>query len=317
MSGSRKKSHAHRGSTSQKPRKATARDWISGARLRTLPLAVSPILVGAGAAAAESAFSLPLTLLCLTIALALQIGVNYSNDYSDGIRGTDDYRVGPARLTGSGAADPKRVLSVALAFFALAAAAGLIIVFVTAQWWMLAVGALAIVAAWFYTGGKRPYGYAGLGELMVFIFFGLVATVGTTYVQLGAVTQASWFGAVGVGLIACAVLVVNNIRDIPTDTQAGKKTLAVLIGTKRSVALFVFLLLMPFFIAAALAIIYPVAWFAMFALLLALPACLITMTAKSAGEYILALKLASFTSLAYAVFISLALFVGPQLSQNL
>lgn len=317
MSGTNKKSRAHHGSTSHKPRQATARDWISGARLRTLPLAVSPVLVGAGAAAAESAFSLPLSLLCLTIALALQIGVNYSNDYSDGIRGTDDFRVGPARLTGSGAANPKKVLAVALAFFALAAVAGLIIVLVTAQWWMIAVGALAIVAAWFYTGGKRPYGYAGLGELMVFIFFGLVATAGTTYVQLGSLTQASWFGAVGVGLIACAVLVVNNIRDIPTDTQAGKKTLAVLMGSKRSVALFVFLLLVPFLIAASLAIVYPVAWFAMFALLLALPACLITMTAKSPGEYILALKLASFTSLAYAVFISLALFVGPQLSQSL
>ena len=317
MSGNNKKSRAHHGSTSHKPRQATARDWISGARLRTLPLAVSPVLVGAGAAAAESGFSLALSLLCLTIALALQIGVNYSNDYSDGIRGTDDFRVGPARLTGSGAANPKKVLAVALAFFALAAVAGLIIVLITAQWWMIAVGALAIVAAWFYTGGKRPYGYAGLGELMVFVFFGLVATAGTTYVQLGSVTQASWFGAVGVGLIACAVLVVNNIRDIPTDTQAGKKTLAVLMGSTRSIALFVFLLLVPFLIAAALAIVYPVAWFAMFALLLALPACLITMTAKSPGEYILALKLASLTSLAYAVFISLALFVGPQLSQNL
>lgn len=317
MSGSNKKSRAHHGSISRKPRKATARDWISGARLRTLPLAVSPVLVGAGAAAADSAFSLPLSLLCLTIALALQIGVNYSNDYSDGIRGTDDYRVGPARLTGSGAADPKKVLSVALAFFGLAAMAGLVIVIVTAQWWMLAVGALAIAAAWFYTGGKRPYGYAGLGELMVFIFFGLVATLGTTYVQLGAVNQASWFGAVGVGLIACAVLVVNNIRDIDTDTQAGKRTLAVVLGTGRSVALFIFLLLLPFLIAASLAIVYPVAWFTMFALLLALPACLITMTAKSPSEYILALKLASFTSLAYGAIISMALFVGPQLSQSL
>lgn len=315
MSGSQKKSRAHHGSTSHKPRKATVSDWISGARLRTLPLAVSPVLVGAGAAAADSAFSLPLSLLCLAIALALQIGVNYSNDYSDGIRGTDDYRVGPARLTGSGAADPKKVLSVALAFFGLAAVAGLIIVIVTAQWWMLVVGALAIAAAWFYTGGKRPYGYAGLGELMVFIFFGLVATLGTTYVQLGTVNQASWFGAVGVGLIACAVLVVNNIRDITTDTQAGKRTLAVVLGAGRSVALFIFLLLVPFLIAAALAIVYPVAWFTMFALLLALPACLITMTAKSPGEYILALKLASFTSLGYGAIISLAFFVGPQLSQ--
>ena len=256
-------------------------------------------------------------LLALAVALFLQIGVNYANDYSDGIRGTDEFRVGPLRLTGSKSVRPELVKYAAFAFFGLAALAGLAIVAITGFWWLLAVGAAAIVAAWFYTGGNRPYGYAGLGELMVFIFFGLVATAGTTYVQLGSVTQASWFGAVGVGLIACAVLVVNNIRDIPTDTQAGKKTLAVLMGSTRSIALFVFLLLVPFLIAAALAIVYPVAWFAMFALLLALPACLITMTAKSPGEYILALKLASLTSLAYAVFISLALFVGPQLSQNL
>lgn len=309
MSQSRRKS--------TKPRRATAQDWIAGARVRTLPLAVSPVLVGAGAAATEGGFSLPLTLLCLTTAVALQIGVNFSNDYSDGIRGTDDYRVGPARLTGSGAAAPQKVLFVALAFYALAALAGLIIVLLTQHWWMLGVGALAIIAAWFYTGGKHPYGYAGLGELMVFVFFGLVATVGTTYIQLGSVNQAAWFGAVGVGLIACAVLMVNNIRDIPTDTKAGKKTLAVLMGAKWSVAFFVFFLLTPFFIVAALAIVYPVAWYAMFALLLALPACLITMTSTSAGEYILALKLTSFTSLAYAVFISLAFFIGPLLPQNL
>lgn len=317
MSGSSNKSKQHHGATKHTPRKATPRNWISGARLRTLPLAVSPVLVGAGAAAAESAFSLTLSLLCLVIALALQIGVNYSNDYSDGIRGTDDYRVGPARLTGSGSAKPKHVLAVALAFFALAALAGVVIVIFTAQWWMLVVGALAIVAAWFYTGGKRPYGYAGLGEVMVFIFFGLVATLGTTYVQLGSLSQASWFGAVGVGLIACAVLVVNNIRDIATDTQAGKRTLAVIMGQRGSVVLFVILLLVPFLIAASLAIVYPIAWFAMFALLLALPACLITMTAKSPAEYILALKLASFTSLGWSAIISLALFAGPQLSQNL
>lgn len=311
----RKHQHRRPGTPPHESRKARARDWIEGARLRTLPLAVAPVLIGAGAAFTEGAFSIELSILCLVIALALQIGVNYSNDYSDGIRGTDDFRVGPARLTGSGAAEAKHVLAVALSFFGLAAIAGLIIVIVTAQWWLIAVGAVAILAAWFYTGGKRPYGYAGLGEVMVFLFFGLVATVGTTYVQLGSVNQASLFGAVGIGLIACAVLVVNNIRDIATDTQAGKRTLAVIMGRGRSVALFCVLLLAPFVIAIALAIVYPAAWFSLFALLLVLPACLIAITAKSPAEYILALKLASFTGLAYGLFIAWAFVVGPQLSQ--
>lgn len=312
---SKKPQHRRPGTPPHESRKARARDWIEGARLRTLPLAVAPVLIGAGAAFTEGAFSLGLSILCLVIALALQIGVNYSNDYSDGIRGTDDYRVGPARLTGSGMANPRHVLVVALSFFALAALAGLIIVFITTQWWMLLVGAIAILAAWFYTGGKRPYGYAGLGEVMVFIFFGLVATVGTTYVQLGSVNQASLFGAVGIGFIACAVLVVNNIRDIDTDTKAGKRTLAVMMGRGRSVALFCFLLLAPFAIAAALAIVYPAAWYSFFALLLVLPACLIAITAKSPKEYILALKLSSFAGLAYGAFIALAFVVGPLLSQ--
>ena len=190
-----KTSKKHHGSTSHKPRKATAADWISGARIRTLPLAFAPVAIGSGAAALTDQFKAPVALLCLVVALALQIGVNYSNDYSDGIRGTDNYRVGPARLTGSGAADPKKVLAVALAFFALSAVAGVIIVILTSAWWMLAIGAVAIVGAWFYTGGRRPYGYAGLGEVMVFIFFGLVATVGTTYVQTGTLSQESLIGA--------------------------------------------------------------------------------------------------------------------------
>ncbi|MFA9277505.1 MAG: 1,4-dihydroxy-2-naphthoate polyprenyltransferase, partial [Rhodoluna sp.] len=229
-----KTSNKHHGSVSHKPRKATAADWISGARIRTLPLAFAPVAIGSGAASITEQFNAPVALLCLVVALALQIGVNYSNDYSDGVRGTDDYRVGPARLTGSGAADPKKVLAVALAFFALSGFAGIVIVVLTSAWWMLAVGAVAIVAAWFYTGGRRPYGYAGLGEVMVFIFFGLVATLGTTYVQTGTFSQESLLGGIGIGLISCAVLVVNNIRDIATDTLAGKKTLAVRMGRTAS-----------------------------------------------------------------------------------
>lgn len=287
---------------------ATARDWIDGARVRTLPLAFAPVAIGSGAAAVSDQFNALIAALCLVVALALQIGVNYSNDYSDGIRGTDDFRVGPARLTGSGAAHPKRVLAVAFAFFGLSAVAGVAIVVLTGMWWFLIVGAVAIVAAWYYTGGKRPYGYAGLGEVMVFIFFGLVATVGTTFVQTAAFSQESLLGGIGIGFIACAVLVVNNIRDISTDTLAGKKTLAVRMGRTPSAVLFAFLMLLPFVIVMYLALFYSVMYFTLFGLLLALPAVLITFTAKSPKEYILALKLSSFTGLVYGLGVAWGFF---------
>ncbi len=303
-----KTSKKHKGSVSHKPRKATAADWISGARIRTLPLAFAPVAIGSGAAALTDQFNAPVALLCLVVALALQIGVNYSNDYSDGIRGTDDFRVGPARLTGSGAASPKKVLAVALSFFALSAVAGVVIVFLTGAWWMLAIGAVAIVAAWFYTGGRRPYGYAGLGEVMVFIFFGLVATLGTTYVQTGTFSQESLFGGVGIGLISCAVLVVNNIRDIATDTQAGKKTLAVRMGRTPSAVLFCILMLIPFGIIIYVGLFYTAALLTLFALLAALPACLITVMGKTPQEYILALKLSSLTGLLYGLGLAFAFF---------
>jgi 1,4-dihydroxy-2-naphthoate octaprenyltransferase len=303
-----KTSKKHKGSVSHKPRKATAADWISGARIRTLPLAFAPVAIGSGAAALTDQFNAPVALLCLVVAVALQIGVNYSNDYSDGIRGTDDFRVGPARLTGSGAASPKKVLAVALSFFALSAVAGVVIVFLTGAWWMLAIGAVAIVAAWFYTGGRRPYGYAGLGEVMVFIFFGLVATLGTTYVQTGTFSQESLFGGVGIGLISCAVLVVNNIRDIATDTQAGKKTLAVRMGRTPSAVLFCILMLIPFGIVIYVGLFYTAALLTLFALLAALPACLITVMGKTPQEYILALKLSSLTGLLYGLGLAFAFF---------
>ncbi len=303
-----KTSKKHHGSVSHKPRKATAADWISGARIRTLPLAFAPVAIGSGAASITDQFNAPVALLCLVVALALQIGVNYSNDYSDGVRGTDDYRVGPARLTGSGAADPKKVLAVALAFFALSGVAGIVIVVLTSAWWMLAVGAVAIVAAWFYTGGRRPYGYAGLGEVMVFIFFGLVATLGTTYVQTGTFSQESLLGGIGIGLISCAVLVVNNIRDIATDTLAGKKTLAVRMGRTPSAVLFCILMMIPFGIVIYLGLFYSAALLTLFALLAALPACLITVMAKTPQEYILALKLSSLTGLLYGLGLAFAFF---------
>lgn len=291
------------------PRAATIGDWIGAARLRTLPLAVSPVLVGTGAAnLGAEPFHWVIALFCLVVAVCLQIGVNFANDYSDGIRGTDDHRVGPARLTASRRAKPRTVLIVALVFFALAGLAGLALVIRTQQWWMLAVGAACIVAAWFYTGGKRPYGYAGLGEVFVFVFFGLVATLGTTWVQSFTLPQEAWFGAVGIGLLACAVLLANNLRDIDQDRVAGKRTLTVRIGKRATQVLYTLLVLIPFGIAAFLALFYPIAWLTLMALLAALPAILIVWTYRAPRELVIALALTSLTSLAYGGFLFWAFF---------
>jgi 1,4-dihydroxy-2-naphthoate polyprenyltransferase len=300
----------HQHSAPPKPAPATARDWIGAARLRTLPLAVSPVLVGTGAALLGAAeFHGVIALFCLVVSVSLQIGVNYANDYSDGIRGTDDHRVGPARLTGSRKAKPRTVLTVALVFFAIAAIAGLAIVIRTQQWWMLLVGAAAIVAAWFYTGGKRPYGYHALGEVFVFVFFGLVATLGTTWVQAQALPQEAWFGAIGVGLYACAVLLANNLRDIDQDRLAGKRTLSVLIGKRATQVVFTVFVLAPIGIGVFLALVYPIAWITLMVLLLAGPAILIVWTFRQPRELVVALALTSFASLAYSALLLWA-FVG-------
>ena len=306
--GNPQKAHAAR--DPRPVQKATARDWVGAARLRTLPLAVTPILIGTGAAIlVVDVFHWVIALFCLIVSVSLQIGVNFANDYSDGVRGTDDFRVGPARLTASRKARPKTVLIVALAFFAISALAGLAITIRTQQWWFLAVGAVCIVAAWFYTGGKRPYGYAGLGELFVFVFFGLVATLGTTWVQAFALPQEAWFGAVGAGLLACAVLLANNLRDIDQDRAAGKRTLTVLIGRTATRIVFTLFVLLPFAIAAFLALFYPIAWLSLLALLAALPAILIVWTYRKPGELVVALALTSLTSLAYGAALMWA-FIG-------
>ncbi len=287
--------------------KATLGDWIAGARLQTLSLAIAPVALGTAAA-----YVLPheedgpgwhwlRALLCLAVAVCLQIGVNFANDYSDGVRGTDKHRVGPSRLTGSGAAKPRTVLTVALVFFALAAAAGVVIVVRTEIWWLLAVGAACILAAWFYTGGKRPYGYYGLGELFVFVFFGIVATAGTTFVLADTVTLDSWIAGAAIGFIACAVLMVNNIRDIAQDRVAGKRTLATLLGDRASRIAFVVLLALPFVGLVYFVAFYQNAYLVYFALLAAVPAAIITLTARTPGELVLALRLTSLTALAYGL----------------
>jgi 1,4-dihydroxy-2-naphthoate polyprenyltransferase len=221
-----------------KPR-PTALQWAAAARPRTLPAAISPVVAATGIAAYEGGFALVPALLALVVALALQIGVNYANAYSDGIRGTDSVRVGPLRLVGSGLARPAAVRAAAFASFGVAALAGLVLVIITRHWWLLAVGVACVLAAWYYTGGKRPYGYRGLGELFVFVFFGLVATCGTGYVQTGRVSLALVAAAVGIGAFACAILVVNNLRDIDGDRAVGKRTLATRLGYRGTRALYV------------------------------------------------------------------------------
>ena len=283
--------------------------WVEGARLRTLPLAIAPVAIGAGAADSVQSFDLTLTLLALAVALFLQIGVNYANDYSDGIRGTDDYRVGPLRLTGSKSVKPEAVKLAAFAFFGLAAASGLAIVLITGMFWLIAVGIAAIIAAWFYTGGKSPYGYAGLGELAVFVFFGLVATIGTTYVQVGFIEFNAVLGGIASGLFASAVLMVNNLRDIDTDKLASKKTLAVMLGKKFATGLFLAMIWTPFAILGFFTLLYPATLMGFLSLLLVAPATLIVLTAKTARELILVLKLTSFAALAYALALAAGLFI--------
>lgn len=223
--------------------RATCADWVEGARPRTLPAAISPVVAGTGAAVYAVGFVWWKAVLALVVSLALQVGVNYANDYSDGIRGTDTDRVGPLRLVGSGLAAPGQVKGAAFASFAVAGMAGLVLA-ATSSWWLLVVGAAAIVAAWFYTGGSHPYGYHGLGELFVFVFFGLVAVVGTAFVQTGAITSDAVLTGCGIGALACAILVANNLRDIPTDLAEGKRTLAVALGDGPSRRLWAGLLLL-------------------------------------------------------------------------
>jgi len=283
--------------------------WVEGARLRTLPLAIAPIALGAGTASSLDRFDLGLTLLALLVALALQVGVNYANDYSDGIRGTDENRVGPLRLTGSGSKKPEAVRLAAFAFFGLAALAGLVIVLITGFYALLLVGIFAIVAAWFYTGGKNPYGYAGFGELAVFVFFGLVATVGTNFIQTGLIDPLAVLVGGAYGLYASAVLMVNNIRDIETDKKSGKNTLAVMMGKKAASRVFILMLWLPVALNFLLIFIYPATLLGMLNLLLVLPATLIALDGRSAKELITALKLTSFAGLGFGVLVGYGIHV--------
>lgn len=213
---------------------ATPRQWWEGARPRTLPAAFAPVAIGAGLGAHAGAFDAVRVLLALGVAVLLQVGVNFANDYSDGIRGTDAVRVGPVRLVGQQLASPRAVRTAAILCLVGAAVLGLVLVALTRQWWLIGVGAACIAAAWLYTGGSRPYGYAGLGEVFVFVFFGPVPVIGTAYVQTLTITSTDVLASLGIGMLICAILVTNNLRDIPGDIQAGKRTLAVRLGDERT-----------------------------------------------------------------------------------
>lgn len=287
---------------------ATTAEWVNGARPRTLFMALAPVAAGTGVAAEASEAKVGPALLALVVALALQIGVNYANDYSDGVRGTDADRVGPQRLVGSGAAPPKAVLGAALASFAVAGGAGLALAALS-SWWLVAVGLVSIGAAWAYTGTSKPYGYRALGEVAVFVFFGLVAVVGTAFVQLDHVTALAVSVAVPVGMLACALLVANNVRDIPGDTVVGKRTLAVRLGEKNSRLLYAVLVLVPFawvaFVAVSVFSFWPL--LAFLAAPLVVVALRPVLTGATGPALIPTLQHTGQLTLAYSVLLGLGL----------
>lgn len=289
---------------------ATPAEWFEGARLRTWSASIAPVLVGSGAAAAADRFVWWKALLALVVSVAIQVGCNYANDYSDGIRGTDDQRVGPLRLVGSGVATPTAVRSAAFVCFAVAAVAGLVLA-ITSAIWLIAVGAVAIAAAWFYTGGNRPYGYRALGEVSVFVFFGIVAVVGTTFVQVGGITWPSVAGAIAVGALTCSLLVANNVRDIPTDAESGKRTLAVVMGDGPSRQFYVALQALGYVAVVVLAVTTSL-WvlLALLALPLAIRPARIMLSGITGRALIPVLKDTGVSELAFAVLLTVGLVLA-------
>jgi len=292
---------------------ATFSQWAEGARPRTLPAAVAPVLVGTGAASALGNANLAFALLALLVSLSIQVGVNYANDYSDGIRGTDQDRVGPVRLVGQGLANADNVKLAAILSFAGAALFGLALVALSGAFVLLLAGAAAIAAAWYYTGGRRPYGYSGLGEVFVFVFFGLVATLGTTFTQAGSISPASVAGAVGVGAIAAAILVANNLRDIPTDRSHGKRTLAVRLGERWTRALYAGLLALALAAVLTTGLIDATSFVALLSFALAFPLLRRVLGGALGEDLVPVLTGTGRFELVYATLLALGLGAAPHL----
>ena len=289
---------------------ATLSQWVAGARLRTLPIVIAPVVIGTAAAVGESGeFKWFRFILALLVGLLLQVGVNYSNDYSDGIRGTDDERVGPLRLTGSKLAEPKQVRNAAFGCFALAAVFGLVLVIMSAAWPLLLVGVAAIFAAWGYTGGKNPYGYRGLGDIYVFIFFGLVATLGTTFTQINQLTWASLAGAVGTGLIGCALLMANNVRDIPTDKEVGKITMAVRLGEHNARLSYVLMLTLAIVLPLLVTGTYHWMWLVLITLLPAFGPARVMLREPALNKLVVVLKQTGIVNIVYALAFTAAILL--------
>ena len=288
--------------------RASVGQWVEGARPRTLPAAVAPVVAATGVAAYERGADLLLAALALVVALALQVGVNFANDYSDGIRGTDADRVGPLRLVGSGLARPTVVRAAAFVSFGVAAVAGLVVVLLTGHWWLLAVGAASVLAAWYYTGGRRPYGYRGLGEAFVFVFFGLVAVGGTGYVQTGRLTLALLLTGIWVGALTTAILVANNLRDLRGDALSGKLTLATRLGDRRTRSCYVALVAVGALgLAGVAAFTTPWALLGLLPLLLLVRPCLAVLSGSGGRDLIAVLKMTGTAELLAAVVSAAAL----------
>lgn len=290
---------------------ATVAQWIEGARLRTLPLAAAPIIAGSAAAYEVNEFRPGRAVLAFLVAFFLQVGVNYANDYSDGVKGTDEVRVGPLRLVGSGVAQPHQVKMAAFLCFGLAGVSGLGLIVLSQQWWFLAIGASAVLAAWGYTGGKHPYGYMGLGDVFVFIYFGLVATLGTMFTQTAQLTLTAWVCAIALGLFSCALLMANNVRDIPTDIEAGKKTLAVRLGDKVSRRTYTAEMALGLCLTVLLVPANPWATLTFILIGPVMHSCLVVLSGASGMSLIPVLKQAGFIALFYAILMAVAVVLNP------
>ena len=288
---------------------ASFAQWVEGARPRTLPNAIAPVIAGTGAAAWLEAACWWKALLALVVAVAMIIGVNYANDYSDGIRGTDDVRAGPLRLVGSRLATPRSVLTVAVASLGVAAAAGVVLAWFSEPW-LIAVGAACIAGAWLYTGGSKPYGYLGLGEVAVFVFFGLVAVLGTQYTQALRIDWVGFAAAVAIGSLSSAVLVANNLRDIPTDKESGKITLAVRLGDARTRLLYQALEVVAFVVTLVLMFATPWCAVGLVALPLAVRAAGPVRKGLGGKDLIPVLRDTGLTMLVWAVAVAAALAFG-------